>query len=87
LNFIPQLKIPFEHYSLIIQPFLTKIEIPTNEIIYQHLQYSGCVSISIGSANFDTIMIHKFPYLFKNNEDLTPALNSYPSLTQTGLLP
>ncbi|SHH12892.1 LPO_1073/Vpar_1526 family protein [Desulfosporosinus lacus] len=80
LSFIPQFNVSFDTYSQLIQPFLTKIEIPTNEIFYQHLQYCGCVSISIGEANFDTIMIHKFPYLFKNNEDLNPALNLHPHL-------
>lgn len=81
LAFIPEFKIPFEQYNSLIQPFLTTIEIPINEMFYQHLQYSGCVSISIGSSTFHTVMVNKFPHLFANNDNLMTVLNAHPYLT------
>ena len=81
LLFIPEFKIPFNHYNSVIQPFLTRIDIPNNQMVYQHLQYSGCVSISIGSSDFETIMIHKFPHLFRNSGDIIQVLGSFPDLS------
>lgn len=57
-------EVPFEDYYHTFQPMIEHTEIPNGEIFFQHLQYSGCVSISIGSSEFNSIMMRKFPNLF-----------------------
>ncbi|KON69630.1 hypothetical protein AKG34_13315 [Peribacillus butanolivorans] len=65
LNF--NIQMPFKDYYSILKPLIDNVDIPHNEMFYQHLQYSGCLSISSGVATFDDIMIHKFlPNLSEN---------------------
>lgn len=73
-SYNPILIMPFEHYYSMIQPYLKIIEISSNPISYQQLQYSGCASISIGSSSFEDIMKYKFPHLFKNSEELNQVI-------------
>ncbi|MEK1830897.1 LPO_1073/Vpar_1526 family protein [Priestia megaterium] len=81
LNYISNFKIPFEHYLDTINPFIQRMNfLPINEMLYQHLQYSGCISISVATADFDSIMIHKFPHLFQEQRDVTSTLNQHPGL-------
>lgn len=55
LNFKPEFKIPFEYYYSFLNPLINIIDIPTSEMCYQHLQYSGCLSISVASSNFNSV--------------------------------
>ena len=62
--------IQFIHYYQTAKHFLDgTIDIPENQIFYQHLQYSGCISISIGSLSFKDALVHKLPYVFSGDAD------------------
>lgn len=77
LNFKPEFQIPFEHYYSFLHPFINKRIIPKKEIFYQHLQYAGCLSISIGSSDFNNIIKHKFPHLFDKVEDVNEIVSNF----------
>lgn len=60
-----------EKLDLVMKKF-TKV-IPEEEFFYQHLQYAGCVSISVGEVNFKDILKKAYPNLVPishENEDL-----------------
>lgn len=47
--------------------------VPEEEFFYQHLQYAGCISISIGEINFINVLKKAYPNLVSathDNEDL-----------------
>ncbi|HZH60696.1 MAG TPA: LPO_1073/Vpar_1526 family protein [Metabacillus sp.] len=66
-------EIPLEIYWNNINGVIQSTDIPENDVFYQHLQYSGCLSISIGSASFNDIMKHKFP---KGENEISASINS-----------
>lgn len=79
LNFKQEYKIPFEYYYVNnLRPLITRLDIPQSEVFYQHLQYSGCLSISVASSSYLSIMQHKFSYL--NDQELDGILNRHPEL-------
>ncbi|MFT8710104.1 MAG: LPO_1073/Vpar_1526 family protein [Sporolactobacillus sp.] len=44
---------PFaNYYNFVLRPFVHDFGIPISNAFYQHLQYAGCISISIGSSKF-----------------------------------
>ncbi|MBY7121764.1 hypothetical protein ILS93_06525 [Bacillus sp. 16GRE42] len=71
-------EMPFEEYYPHLHPFIQ--DIPTNDMFYQHLQYAGCLSISIGSCTYESIMSNRFPYLFKEGIDYDEAVKDLNSL-------
>lgn len=80
-NFVAFLKMPFDFYYQTLVKFLD-IEIPNSEMFYQHLQYSGCLSISIASTSFADIFMHKFPHLFSNEAEFNSFISSYTDMSQ-----
>lgn len=75
---------PFGYLFGFLLPFIN--DIPTNESIYQHLQYTGCLSLSIGSLTFDSVVKMKFLHLFGNgqndNEVIKNLTQSNPRMQQ-----
>jgi hypothetical protein len=59
--------VPIDEYLKVLKIFADNI--PTDQIFYQHLQYTGCISISIGSAQFESIVPIVYPGLFTNGQD------------------
>lgn len=60
-----------EQLNLAIKKFAKVV--PEEEFFYQHLQYAGCVSISVGEVNFVNLLKTYYPNLvpiFHENEDL-----------------
>ena len=80
-SFVPEFKMPFDFYYQTLVNFLA-VEIPNSEMFYQHLQYSGCLSISIGSSSFASIFMHKFPHLFKDEAEVNSFISSYSDVAQ-----
>ena len=80
-SFVPEFKMPFDFYYQTLVNFLA-VEIPNSEMFYQHLQYSGCLSISIGSSSFASIFMHKFPHLFKDETEVNSFISSYSDVSQ-----
>lgn len=80
-SFVPEFKMPFNFYYQTLVNFLA-VEIPNSEMFYQHLQYSGCLSISIGSSSFASIFMHKFPHLFKDETEVNSFISSYSDVSQ-----
>ncbi|MFZ2876909.1 MAG: LPO_1073/Vpar_1526 family protein [Enterococcus aquimarinus] len=80
-SFVPTFKMPFDFYYQTLVNFLA-VEIPNSEMFYQHLQYSGCLSISIGSSSFASIFMHKFPHLFKDETEVNSFISSYSDVSQ-----
>ena len=80
-SFVPEFKMPFDFYYQTLVNFLA-VEIPNSEMFYQHLQYSGCLSISIGSSSFADIFMHKFPHLFKDETEVNSFISSYSDVSQ-----
>ena len=80
-SFVPTFKMPFNFYYQTLVNFLA-VEIPNSEMFYQHLQYSGCLSISIGSSSFASIFMHKFPHLFKDETEVNSFISSYSDVSQ-----
>ena len=80
-SFVPEFKMPFDFYYQTLVNFLA-VEIPNSEMFYQHLQYSGCLSISIGSSSFASIFMHKFPHLFKDEIEVNSFISSYSDVSQ-----
>jgi hypothetical protein len=57
--------VPFDQYWNFLKIFSN--EIPKGEVFYQHLQYTGCASISsVGSSKFENNMAHIYPQVFPN---------------------
>lgn len=81
LSFNPVLKLSFDHYYGYLERFPV-VDIPTSNMFYQHLQYSGCISISIGSRSFDDIFLNKFPYLFSDKNDVDLHIKKYENLVK-----
>jgi hypothetical protein len=50
-------------------------EISENHFLYQHLQFLGCISISIGSYDFARVVPEKYPDIFPNSKDETSVVN------------
>ncbi|MEK3821358.1 LPO_1073/Vpar_1526 family protein [Cytobacillus sp. FSL W8-0315] len=67
--------ISFAAFYNTINEIIKSEEIPNNEIFYQHLQYSGCLSISIGSATSKTIMENRESHFI--DDDIKPTISSY----------
>ncbi|SCM90406.1 LPO_1073/Vpar_1526 family protein [Bacillus mycoides] len=44
-------------------------DIPDDEFFYQHLQYTGCISISIGEVTFNKIMSTAYPSKFTDDNN------------------
>ena len=80
-SFVPEFKMPFDFYYQTLVNFLP-VEIPNSEMFYQHLQYSGCLSISIGSSSFASIFMHKFPHFFKDETEVNSFISSYSDVSQ-----
>ena len=80
-SFVTEFKMPFDFYYQTLVNFLA-VEIPNSEMFYQHLQYSGCLSISIGSSSFASIFMHKFPHLFKDETEVNSFISSYSDVSQ-----
>lgn len=62
-----------EEYISMMMPFSKSLSLePT---FYQHLQYTGCISISIGEKDFNTIIKNRFPdKLEKSGVNVTDEL-------------
>lgn len=56
-----------EQLNSVIKEFIEVI--PTEEFFYQHLQYAGCISISIGEVNFINILKDAYPNLVPATHD------------------
>lgn len=60
-----------EELNFIIKRFTDVV--PEGEFFYQHLQYTGCISISVGAVNYINILKKAYPNLVSathENEDL-----------------
>lgn len=73
------INIPFEHYYTFLRPFINTVSVPNDEMFYQHLQFCGCISISIGSSQAESIMERKIPGL--NKDSIKEKYTQYPELT------
>ena len=60
-------KISLSEFAQFIHPF--SYNISTEEAFYQHLQYSGCLSISIGSVSFEDALKEKILDIEPAQED------------------
>ncbi|WP_040207181.1 LPO_1073/Vpar_1526 family protein [Neobacillus jeddahensis] len=67
--------VPFAAFYNTINEIIKSEGIPNNEIFYQHLQYSGCLSISIGSATSQAIMDNRKSQFI--DDDVKPLISSY----------
>jgi len=57
--------IPINNFYDVISVFTD--EIPNEEVFYQHLQYTGCISISIGSVDFEKLIKGNYPKQFNQS--------------------
>jgi hypothetical protein len=70
LNFNPGLNIPFIlYYFEYVRHISDNLPSYKNDIDFIHLEYSGCLSISIGSVSFESIMKNKNLLDASNEED------------------
>jgi hypothetical protein len=56
-----------EYFDKMVLPFSS--EIITNAACYQHLEFTGCGSISLGSRSLEEILEINYPGLFRNGFD------------------
>lgn len=60
---------PIELLNAILNNFVS--DVPEDEIFYRHLEYTGCISISIGSLEFTGILSEAYPNLVPVDSELT----------------
>lgn len=78
LNF--RVDVPVEDFLNIIRPIKNTTTIDTNDLFYQHLQYTSCLSVSIGSIDFKRIIQNKFPQI-KDEKQAQDTINSHSELS------
>lgn len=71
MNFIKP--VPFDAFYGIVTGIIKSEDIPLGEMCYQHLQYTGCLSISIGSLTSESFVKAKSPQFIE--EDLNGNIN------------
>jgi len=71
--------VPFEEYYAIISDFINQMVTTSNDMPYLHLQFTGCLSISIGSADLKTILKHKFSAL--SDDEIAQIIKTTPNLS------
>jgi len=72
--------VPIDFFIIQIKKLKKELVITNNEMFYQHLQYTGCLSISIGCVEFKKIIKTKFPQL-NNEEETAKIIVSNPDLS------
>jgi len=78
LNFIKE--VPVEAFIATVNKLNKGLGIADNESFYPHLEYTGCICISIGSVDFKRIMITKFTQI-NNEEEAVKIIASNPELS------
>lgn len=69
LNFVRE--VPIEDYIDMVKAIQSLFNLLPNDHAFEHLQYASCISISIGSIEFDRIISHKFPQINDENQART----------------
>lgn len=72
--------VPISIFIDIIYPIKKDIVIKTNDLFYQHLEFSGCLSVSVASVPFKNLIQSKFPQI-KNEEEAAKTIESNPYLS------
>lgn len=66
LNFVKE--VPIESFIEIVNTIKSNFNLLPSDHVFEHLQYTSCISISIGSIEFHRILDMKFPQVKDENE-------------------
>lgn len=67
--------ISVDYFLLFLRPIKKDITINSNDLFYQHLEFAGCLSVSIGSLPFKQIIEHQFQQIH-NEQEANQMINS-----------
>ncbi|MDT8719704.1 hypothetical protein IAI10_24005 [Clostridium sp. 19966] len=67
---------PIQNYIMVLIVIKGDINVTSDDMFYTHLQYSGCLSVSIGAIDFESAMEHKFPQINDKNK-VNDMINSF----------